>query len=160
MLSLVERVRDWWYARRRRQIGPENARDRVQRGAEYLDRMDPDWYRRVDSTTLELADGRHCVLGQLHGEFRLGLGRSRLINLSSAPRTSLSPVSYGFTCVEGVSEEWQAYDYELLNRAWRDAVRRRQEEPVDETSDPVGSASGDSLPRTPADPEPARTSSA
>ena len=97
----------------------------MQRGAAYLDEMDPGWHRRVDADTLELGSGRQCVLGQLHGEFRLGLGRSRLISLSSAPRASLSPVAYGFKCVEGVSDEWQARDYELLTAAWRNAVLAR-----------------------------------
>lgn len=145
MLTFLERVWDWWRSRRTRQITAKNARERVQRGAEYLDDLDPEWYRHVDSETLELGDGRHCILGQLHGEFRLGLGRSHLINVSSAPRASLSPVVYGFKCVEGVPEEWQSRDYLLLNEAWKEAVRTRQQ------ADPSASSgttapSGDSVP--------------
>jgi len=127
MMTLFERLQEWWRSRRTRKITPERVRQRVQRGAAYLDDVDPEWYRHVDAETLELGDGRHCILGQMHGEFRLGLGRSHLISMSSAPRASLSPVAYGFKCVEGVSEEWQAYDYELLNEAWTEAVRERQE---------------------------------
>ena len=125
MYALVERLRNWWQARRTRRITEEKVRERVQQGAAYLDEMDPGWHRQVDPNTLELGSGRQCVLGQLHGEFRLGLGRSRLISLSSAPRASLSPVAYGFKCVEGVSGEWQARDYELLTAAWRNAVLAR-----------------------------------
>lgn len=154
MLSLLKRVRSWWQRRRTRQITPGRARERVQRGAEYLDRVDPEWYRRVDSETLELDDGRRCVLGQLHGEFRLGLGRSRLISLSSAPRASLSPVSYGFKCVDNVPEDWQAYDYELLNQAWRQAVRSRQDaDPILDDGELIA-VSGDSMSETPAEPVP------
>lgn len=127
MLTLFERFRDWWQDRRTHLITEEKVRERVQRGAEYLDEVDPGWYRRIDAETLELEDGRHCVLGQLHGEFQLGLGRSDVLTLSSAPRASLSPVTYGFKCVEGVSEEWQARDYELLTQRWRGAVRERQQ---------------------------------
>lgn len=127
MYAFFEDVWTWWRERRLRQITEEKVRERVQRGAEYLDEMDPGWHQRVNADTLELEDGRHCVLGQLHGEFRLGLGRSHVITLSSAPRASLSPVAYGFKCVEGVSEEWQARDYELLTEAWRREVRSRQE---------------------------------
>jgi hypothetical protein len=146
MLTLFERVRDWWQARRTQQITPEAVRERVQRGATYLDDLDPGWHRRVDADTLELDDGRHCILGQLHGEFRLGLGRSHLISMSSAPRASLSPVAYGFKCVEHVSDEWKARDYELLNEAWSKAVRTRQEADaaLDETN--RRAASGDSVP--------------
>lgn len=154
MLYLLERVRDWWQGRRTQQITPDRARERVQRGAEYLDGVDPEWHRRVDSETLELGDGQHCILGQLHGEFRLGLGRSDLINMSSAPRASLSPVAYGFKCMENVPEAWQAHDYDLLNRAWREAVRTRQAaDPVFDDDDLVA-ASGDSVPEAPAEPVP------
>lgn len=125
MRALFERLRNWWQARRTRRITEEAVRDRVQRGASYLDEVDPGWHRRVNADVLELEDGQHCVLGQLHGEFRLGLGRSRVLTLSSAPRASLSPVAYGFKCVEGVSEKWKDRDYELLTKAWREAVRVR-----------------------------------
>lgn len=125
MYALIERLRNWWHARRTRRITEEQVQKRVERGATYLDRVDPGWHRRVNPGTLELEDGEHCVLGQLHGEFRLGLGRSHVLSLSSAPRASLSPVAYGFKCVEGVSDAWQARDYELLTAAWRDAVRAR-----------------------------------
>ena len=158
MLSLLERVRTWWQGRRTRRITPERVRERVQRGAEYLDDVDPEWYRRVDSETLELDDGRHCVLGQLHGEFRLGLGRSHLITMSSAPRASLSPVSYGFKCVENVPDEWQAYDYDLLNDAWKEAVRTRQEADPFLSDEEVVTASGDSVPEAPAEPVPTQES--
>ncbi|HKL87741.1 MAG TPA: hypothetical protein VJ884_01975 [Salinibacter sp.] len=155
MLTLFERVRTWWKSRRTQQITPEQVRERVQRGAEYLDSVDPEWYRRVDSETLELEDGRHCVLGQLHGEFRLGLGRSHLISMSSAPRTSLSPVAYGFKCVMNVPDEWQAYDYDLLNEAWKEAVRTRQENDPVLSDDDLIASSGDSVPEAPAEPIPA-----
>jgi hypothetical protein len=154
MLNLLERVRTWWQRRRTQQITPEQVRERVQRGADYLDGVDPEWYRRVDSETLELEDGRHCVLGQLHGEFRLGLGRSHLISMSSAPRASLSPVAYGFKCVENVPEEWQAYDYDLLNEAWKEAVRTRQEADPLIGDGALVAASGDSVPEVPAEPVP------
>ncbi|PSQ85609.1 MAG: hypothetical protein BRD30_10490 [Bacteroidetes bacterium QH_2_63_10] len=155
MLNFLKRVRAWWRGRRTQQITPDRARERVRRGAEYLDGVDPDWYRRIDSETLELGDGRHCVLGQLHGEFRLGLGRSDLISMSSAPRTSLSPVAYGFKCVMNVPDEWQDYDYKLLNEAWREAVRMRQENDSVFSDDEVIVSSGDSVPEAPAEPEPA-----
>jgi hypothetical protein len=158
MLAFLEQVREWWQAGRWRHITPEKARERVERGATYLDEVDPGWYRRVDSDTLELGDGQHCVLGQLHGEFRLGLGRSHLITMSSAPRASLSPANYGFKCVDGVSDEWQARDYALLNAAWKEAVRTRQEaDPTMEVSVPP---SGDSMPEADVEVTPSAPASA
>lgn len=126
MPSFLDALWNWWRTRRTDRITKAQVRARVHRGAEYLDEVDPGWHARVNARTLELEDGQHCVLGQLHGGFRLGLGRSQVLSLSSAPRASLSPVDYGFKCVEGVSDAWQARDYELLTAAWREAVRRRQ----------------------------------
>ena len=114
-------------ARRLRQITPEQARRRVARGAAYLDDEQPGWYQHIDPDTLELSEGRCCVLGQLHGDFRLGLGRASILDLSSAPRANLSPVDLGFLCVPGVAEGWQAQDYRHLNQAWQDEVARRNQ---------------------------------
>lgn len=132
MASMWTRLYESYLRFRGRLVSYENARARVQRGAEYLDEIDPTWYRDVEPTTLELASGGSCILGQLHGDFRLGLGRSQLINMSSAPRTSLSPVTYGFKCRQNVPEEQQQRDYVLLNQAWREAIRERQAEDVDQ----------------------------
>lgn len=115
-----------WF-RRSPQVSPERARRRAARGAAYLDDVDPGWYRRLDLEALTLDDGRSCVLGQLHGTFRQGLGRARLFKPGSAPRASLSPVAYGFHCVRAGDEEAERRDYALLDRAWTTEVRRRQE---------------------------------
>lgn len=124
MLQWIQRRLE---ARRIQQITAPNAQARVARGADYLDEVDPGWHLRVDPDTLELASGRACVLGQLHGDFRLGLGRAHLLNLSSAPRPSLSPVAYGFRCVQNVPEAAQDRDYVFLNRAWTAEIRTRQD---------------------------------
>lgn len=113
-------------ARRVRRITYANAQERVSRGAAYLDDVDPGWHARVDPETLELASGRACVLGQLHGDFRLGLGRAHLLSLSSAPRPSLSPVTYGFRCVQDVPAAEQDRDYAFLDRAWQAEIRKRR----------------------------------
>ncbi|WP_022835131.1 hypothetical protein [Salisaeta longa] len=121
---------NWYWKRRRAQrvqrISANFARARVKRGASFLDAMQPGWHRDVDLDRLELASGEQCVLGQLHGEFRMGLGRSLLWSMDSAPLSSASPVDYGFQCVRDVPEEAQARDYRLLNIAWHAAVHARQ----------------------------------
>jgi len=109
-----------------RQITPEAARQRVARGAAYLDEVDPDWWQRLDAAVLELSHGQSCVLGQLHGGFEHGLSRAAILNMGSAPRASLSPVALGFLCVQGVAAEGQAHDYALLNAAWQDEIIRRR----------------------------------
>jgi len=108
-------------------VSPASARKRVQRGADYLDTVDPHWYRNVDPVTLELSSGSHCVLGQMHGDYRLGLGRAHLLNMGSGPRASLSPVAYGFQATDTGDADMTAHDYDLLTAAWAEAIRARHE---------------------------------
>lgn len=116
-----------WLRRSNEGVSWERACRRAARGAAYLDVVDPGWYRQVDLDQLELADGHLCVLGQRYGAFFLGLTRVGLLNFSSAPLGSLSPVDYGFLCVQGVDEAVQMRDYALLNRAWRREIQQRLE---------------------------------
>ena len=107
------------------------ARVRAARGASFLDGADPGWSQRLDLATLELADGRACVLGQLHGEFRLGLFRARVLDGSSAPSFRFeSPSALGFHTLHGLDAPAEALDYAFLTRAWREEVGRRREEPM------------------------------
>ncbi len=119
-------------------VSMESARERVARGASYLDKVDPTWYRSVDPVTLELSDGSHCVLGQMHGDYRLGLGRSHLLNMGSGPRPSLSPVAHGFQALDTESDADTAHDYDFLTTAWAEAVRKRHAE--DDALDYSGSS--------------------
>jgi len=115
------------------EITLEAARERVARGAATLDASDPGWPSRINPATLELSDGAHCVLGQLHGEFRAGLLRTRIWDASSAPRLRLlsatSPEDLGFHARRDGGEGLAALDYAFLNRAWREEVVRRTARP-------------------------------
>lgn len=119
-------LQQWNEAQRLQQITPDAARQRVARGAAYLDEVDPGWWQRLDAAVLELSHGQSCVLGQLHGGFERGLSRSAIWNMGSAPRASLSPVALGFLCVQGVAEAEQERDYVLLNEAWQEEVIQRR----------------------------------
>lgn len=112
-------------ARRARRITVEEARRRVRRGAAYLDEVAPGWSDHLNLFRLDLAHGDACVLGQLHGSYSIGLGRSGIFSVSSAPRASFSPVDLGFHCVQGVCEALQEQDYEYLNQAWHEEVEKR-----------------------------------
>lgn len=121
------------YRERRRvrlalQVTLDAARSRAGRGAAYLDTADSGWHTRLNPSTLELSDGSHCILGQLHGEFRHGLLRARILDLSSAPLASLSPVDFGFQARRDLGDEIEALDYAYLNRAWREELDRRSDE--------------------------------
>ena len=126
---LLASYHDRRHLRRALRVTLDAARSRAARGAAYLDGADDGWHTRLDTTTLELADGASCVLGQLHGEFRHGLLRTRVLDLSSAPLASLSPVDLGFQARRDLGDEIEALDYAYLNRAWREELQRRRSDP-------------------------------
>ena len=113
-------------ARRLAAITLDGARARAGRGAALLDDEDPGWAGRVDPDGLALGDGQACVLGQLHGDYRRGLGRARVLDLSSAPGRFVSPVDLGFQAVGDLGDPAEALDYALLTRAWRERLAERR----------------------------------
>ena len=123
---MLRRLRLRHRARRLAALTPDLARARAARGAALLDDRDPGWAARVDPATLSLGDGAACVLGQLWGEYRLGLGRARVLDLSSAPGRFVSPIDLGFQAVGDLGEAAEDLDYALLTRAWRREVAGRQ----------------------------------
>ena len=126
-------------AARRRQrlaarITPGWAAERARSGAAFLDDADPGWASRVDPDTLVLGDGQACVLGQLHGDYRRGLFRSRVLDGSSAFSRFVSPVDLGFQASGAAGAASERLDYAFLTRAWREEVRqRRSATPVSES---------------------------
>ncbi len=122
----LTRLRARRHVRRLGALTSAAARQRAARGAALLDDRDPGWADRIDERSLALADGGACVLGQLWGEYRRGLGRARVLDLSSAPTRFVSPVDLGFQAVSDLGGAAEDLDYTLLTRAWRDEVRDRQ----------------------------------
>lgn len=138
MLRLIRRSLS---ARRRRhaiaRVTPEWAQARASAGASLLDAESPGWAERVDPTSLELGDGRSCVLGQLHGDYRRGLFRSRVVAASSAPVRFASPVDLGFQASGAGGPESERLDYAFLTRAWREEIAQRTEPtPLAEAASP------------------------
>ena len=127
--ALRQRLADRRHARRLAAITYDAACARAGRGAAFLDAADPGWAARVDPGRLELADGEACVLGQLHGGYRLGLGRARVLDLSSAPLASASPVDLGFQAVGDLGDAAEDLDYAFLTRAWRACLDARRTSP-------------------------------
>lgn len=124
---ISERVHTWIEAARARKITLTVARERAARGAAYLDEVHRGWYRLIDDATLDMGNGRACVLGQLYGSFATGLRRCQIINPASEPNPFISPVHLGLLAVQRVCEPLQEQDYEYLNQAWREEIRRRRE---------------------------------
>lgn len=126
---LIEELKDWIkvraHTKRIRRVTLANARGRAARGATYLDDAAPGWTDAINPSSLDLSHANACILGQLHGSFSLGLGRSGLFSLGSAPRASFSPVDLGFHCVQGLCETLQKQDYTYLNQAWSEEIEKR-----------------------------------
>lgn len=126
MNRISAHLQQWRATRQARRITLDQARARAARGAAYLDSVDPGWFTRLDPTVLALENGHSCVLGQLHGEFRLGLGRADVLHMSSAPRANISPVSLGFLSERGLPAALEALDYQHLDQAWQEEIDHRQ----------------------------------
>lgn len=124
---MLDRLRRRRQSRRLSALTLDAARARAARGAALLDDHDPGWTDRIDPGTLALGDGAACVLGQLWGEYRTGLGRARVIDLSSAPTRFVSPVDLGFQAVSDLGIAAEDLDYALLTRAWRGVLADRAE---------------------------------
>ena len=123
--TLAGRLRRRRQSRRLAALTLDAARGRAARGAELLDDQDPGWAARIDPGALALGDGAACVLGQLWGEYRRGLGRARVIDLSSAPTRFVSPVDLGFQAASDLGDAAEDLDYTLLTRAWREQLAAR-----------------------------------
>lgn len=105
---------------------------RVARGAELMDRTYPGWFDAIDLRTLNIASGRNCVLGQIHGDYVRGC---RHLGIEE---DALASVGYGF--IAGVSAAFvPLFQTTRLTRAWRREVERRRVQaalaPEEETSD-------------------------
>ena len=107
---------------------------RVYQGAEMLDKFFPGWASHVNIDTLEITDSRRCVLGQcasvlqdlatrqanyfLHDNNYYGV-KELFRHLDVVDPGGFFFMDYGFTMrVED--------DVHVLNSAWRDAIKRRQ----------------------------------
>jgi hypothetical protein len=85
---------------------------RVAAGAALLDRHHPRWWQQVDPARLDLADPALDVLGQLYGQFEVGL----------AVLGEPDPVAGGFDLDASDADA----DYPALTGAWRQAIGRRR----------------------------------
>jgi hypothetical protein len=86
--------------------------DRVAAGAGLLDHRQPRWWRQVDPDRLDLADPALDVLGQLYGQFEVGLA------ILGEP----DPVACGFDLDASDADT----DYPALTGAWQQAIGQRR----------------------------------
>lgn len=105
--------------------------ERVQAGAELLDKERPDWMSHIDVDRIRMESCADCILGQLYDYYTLGVEVLEL-ELSDVVR-------YGFAVGEGCisEEEWLRYDQTgqwpkwfeekkgALAEAWKAEIEKR-----------------------------------
>lgn len=92
---------------------------RVNKGIKLLNRIYPDWYKRIDLDTLDMSSYSRCILGQLFREYAYGI--SYLSDETRYRNITFSATEYGFDIYGRDHDEYEAYD--RLNQVWYDKVR-------------------------------------
>jgi len=89
----------------------------VTAGARLLDEKKPGWHKKVKITTLDVADGGQCPLGQLYTTY--WAGRDSLdLNVIGSYR-------HGFVA-SGRHDVNIDEEYRELTRLWKDEIRARR----------------------------------
>jgi len=92
----------------------------AKRGAKYLDKNFPDWYKKIKMTILNQANCDYCILGQLYGEFEGGLIR---LDMGWNDDTIYT---HGFDVPGLVSVDVIKKNYKELAEARKDEIRARR----------------------------------
>lgn len=96
--------------------------ERVAAGAAFLDEHEPGWDQRIDLGRLDIAAGCSCILGQLHGDYGVGLSDSGVIDVD-VPGYHLPEEAYGFVWIGIDSEITEIRD---LTAEWKRLIAARQ----------------------------------
>ena len=91
-----------------------SARDRVTRGAAFLDERYPGWEKHIDPFILNINNCFNCILGQLYFGFNDGMG---LLHISESDCEF-----YGFFSANTLA-------YDDLREAWLNEIASRQLQP-------------------------------
>jgi|SRR5690242_9816815 len=109
------------------------ADERAERGAERLDRADPNWAIGISVTDVVMEYMDRCVLGKVYGHYRIGVLRLGLPDLGDLENDGLSLehplVTHGFdlSVVETYDENgFDTSQYRVLTDAWRHQIHLRQ----------------------------------
>lgn len=100
-------------------LEPEEIVLRVKRGSTLLDERVPGWAQQVRLDELHMASGLRCILGQVYGEYTVGLAA---LNFGVDSREA---VTHGFVITPSKEEGWWIKGYNALKAEWALAVRER-----------------------------------
>lgn len=126
-------------------IAWERATCAVARGAALLDTREPGWERRVDPARLHMADGYYCILGQLFGDYNVGIHAIGIFSGTGRHHAEPQDNEQAAACDFGflADEDWdedrdyyagveplgdQPFTYADLNAAWLTLLLARRAE--------------------------------
>lgn len=98
---------------------PQEAQERVARGAVLLDEKRPGWEQKIRVNELNMGSFCDCVIGQIEGDFL------RWPHLAPANQTGLMSTRY-----YGFDSDGSVDGFELLQAAWLDAIAERLAPPI------------------------------
>lgn len=105
----------------------EDLRAKVERGAKLLDEKLPEWRSKIDLDLLDISTATQCVLGQLFGDYRVGLSQlfwtgERMPYPTPMPVFNRA-VECGFTSNFGNDDEdEEEWGFDCLTSNWIDIL--------------------------------------
>lgn len=106
----------------------QQARERAQAGAAWLDKVEPGWHKRIDVGGLDLSSCSQCILGQTFGDYNHAV---RFIpkNKNVKPVEGKLSAAMGFNLTSEDHSNWKT-----LNKAWIGLLKERVSESSDDAS--------------------------
>lgn len=99
-------------------LAKEKVRNKVRKGADVLDDINPGWFNEVNVKELEMASCERCILGQIFESYGCGMS-----NITSE---GLDPHVMGFD-VCGDSMSLRCNSYGILADFWIEEIEDRKE---------------------------------
>lgn len=93
------------------------------RGAVFMDEKKPGWFHSIDKGKLNIATTDNCILGQLFGEYNDGCKKLNI----DGDESRKDRIGYGFN---PSLFAYALFGIRRLNRAWRNEIDRRLQNPV------------------------------
>lgn len=108
-------------------ISKAQIKRRATKGAAFLDEKNPGWCKKIKLEELELANGDHCVLGQLYGTYVKG---GELLFSTSLEDEGFGKLNhhgsrYGFFTSTHSSLDDNHQVYDILQEQWIKEIQKR-----------------------------------
>lgn len=89
----------------------KTAKERIELGAKWLDMTKPDWKDKIDLSILDMDDSKHCIIGQVFGNFNTV--RGKVLSESTVEK-------YGFIYHDHEDDDDTDNEINELTEAWKE----------------------------------------